>query len=61
MINALIRFSIAQKLIVLLLVAIMAAAGAYSLNNLPIDAVPDVTNVQVQVFTNAPSLEPLEI
>ena len=61
MINALIRFSIAQKLIVLLLVAIMAAAGAYSLINLPIDAVPDVTNVQVQVFTNAPILEPLEI
>ena len=61
MINALIRFSIAQKLIVLLLVAIMAAAGAYSLINLPIDAVPDVTNVQVQVLTNAPSLAPLEI
>jgi cobalt-zinc-cadmium resistance protein CzcA len=61
MINALIRFSISQKLIVLLLVAIMAAAGAYSLVNLPIDAVPDVTNVQVQVLTGAPSLAPLEI
>ncbi len=61
MINALIRFSIAQKLIVLLLVAIMAAAGAYSLVNLPIDAVPDVTNVQVQVLTSAPNLAPLEI
>ncbi len=61
MINALIRFSIAQKLIVLLLVAIMAAAGAYSLINLPIDAVPDVTNVQVQVLTSAPSLAPLEV
>ncbi len=61
MINALIRFSISQKLIVLLLVAIMAAAGSYSLINLPIDAVPDVTNVQVQVLTGAPSLAPLEI
>ena len=61
MINALIRFSVAQKLVVLLLVAIMAAAGAYSLINLPIDAVPDVTNVQVQVLTSAPSLAPLEI
>jgi len=61
MINALIRFSISQKLVVLLLVAIMAAAGSYSLINLPIDAVPDVTNVQVQVLTNAPSLAPLEI
>ncbi len=39
----------------------MAGAGAYSLINLPIDAVPDVTNVQVQVLTNAPSLAPLEI
>ncbi len=61
MINALIRFSISQKLVVLLLVAIMAAVGAYSLINLPIDAVPDVTNVQVQVLTGAPSLAPLEI
>lgn len=61
MINALIRFSIAQKLVVLLLVVIMAGAGAYSLINLPIDAVPDVTNVQVQVLTGAPSLAPLEI
>lgn len=61
MINAIIRFSIAQKLVVLLLVAIMAAVGAYSLINLPIDAVPDVTNVQVLVLTSAPSLAPLEI
>ncbi len=61
MINALIRFSIAQKLVVLLLVAIMSAAGVYSLLNLPIDAVPDVTNVQVQILTGAPSLAPLEI
>jgi heavy metal efflux system protein len=61
MINALIKFSVANRLIILLLVAIMAVAGAYSLINLPIDAVPDVTNVQVQVLTAAPSLAPLEI
>ena len=61
MINALIRFSVENRLIVLLLVGIMSAAGAYSLLNLPIDAVPDVTNVQVQVLTAAPSLAPLEI
>ncbi|QQS33477.1 MAG: efflux RND transporter permease subunit [Acidobacteriota bacterium] len=61
MINALIRFSVANRLIVLLLVGIMAAGGAYSLLNLPIDAVPDVTNVQVQVLTAAPSLAPLDI
>lgn len=61
MINALIRFSVANRLIVLLLVGIMSAMGIYSLINLPIDAVPDVTNVQVQVLTAAPSLAPLEI
>ena len=61
MINGLIKFSVENRLIVLLLVAIMAAGGLYSLLNLPIDAVPDVTNVQVQVLTAAPSLAPLEI
>lgn len=61
MINALIRFSVSQRLLVLLMVAIMIGAGVYSLLNLPIDAVPDVTNVQVQVLTAAPSLAPLEI
>lgn len=61
MINSIIRFSINQKLVVLLLVLIMAGAGIVSLINLPIDAVPDVTNVQVQVLTGAPSLAPLEI
>ncbi len=43
------------------MVAIMIDAGVYSLVKLPIDAVPDVTNVQVQVLTAAPSLAPLEI
>ncbi|MGH9751758.1 MAG: efflux RND transporter permease subunit [Blastocatellia bacterium] len=61
MINALIRFSVSQRLLVLLMVAIMIGAGVYSLIRLPIDAVPDVTNVQVQVLTAAPSLAPLEI
>lgn len=61
MINAIIRFAVAQRLLVMLMVIIMAAAGLYSLQNLPIDAVPDVTNVQVQVLTSAPSLAPLEV
>ncbi|HEU4594855.1 MAG TPA: CusA/CzcA family heavy metal efflux RND transporter [Pyrinomonadaceae bacterium] len=61
MINALIRFSVRQRLLVMLMVAIMAGAGWYSLRGLPIDAVPDVTNVQVQILTAAPSLAPLEI
>ena len=61
MINALIRFSVSQRLLVLLMVAMLIGAGIYSLRSLPIDAVPDVTNVQVQVLTAAPSLAPLEV
>jgi len=61
MIDGLIRFSVAQRLLVLLFVGIVACAGIYSLQHLPIDAVPDVTNVQVQVLTAAPSLAPLEV
>ncbi len=61
MINALIKFSVNQRLLVMLMVAILIGAGVYSFQRLPIDAVPDVTNVQVQVLTAAPSLAPLEI
>ncbi len=61
MINGIIRFAVSQRLLVLLMVAILIGAGLYSLQRLPIDAVPDVTNVQVQVLTSAPSLAPLEI
>lgn len=61
MINAIIKFSVSQRLLVLLMVVMIIAAGIYSLKHLPIDAVPDVTNVQVQVLTAAPSLAPLEI
>jgi len=61
MINRIISFSVSQRLLVLLIVALMVGAGIYSFFHLPIDAVPDVTNVQVQVLTSAPSLAPLEI
>ncbi|MEW6207268.1 MAG: CusA/CzcA family heavy metal efflux RND transporter [Acidobacteriota bacterium] len=61
MINSLIKFAISQRLMVVLMVIIMIAGGIYSLQRLPIDAVPDVTNIQVQVLTAAPSLAPLEI
>jgi heavy metal efflux system protein len=61
MIASIIRFAVRHRLLVLLLIAILVGAGVYSLGRLPIDAVPDVTNVQVQVLTAAPSLAPLEI
>src|SRR5262245_50160726 len=61
MISALIRFAVAQRPLVLLAVLILIGAGVYSFQRLPIDAAPDVTNVQVQILTAAPSLAPLEM
>lgn len=61
MIERVIRAALEQRLIVLLAVAVLIAAGIASFNHLPIDAFPDVTPVQVQVITRAPSLAPPEI
>lgn len=60
MFERIIRYAIDQRWLVLLLVAAMAALGVYSYNKLPIDAVPDITNVQVQINTSAPGYSPLE-
>ena len=60
MIDTIIRKSIERRVIVLFLVAIVAALGIYNYQNLPIDAVPDITNVQVQINTEAPGYSPLE-
>jgi cobalt-zinc-cadmium resistance protein CzcA len=56
MLNKLIYFSIHNKLIIGLLTLALMAWGGYSLYRLPIDAVPDITNNQVVVYTVAPSL-----
>ena len=61
MIDRIIRFSIEHKLIVGLLVSAMVGWGIYSLQHLPIDAVPDITDNQVQVITNAPTLATQEV
>lgn len=61
MIDAIIRFSISQRLLVLLAVVGLILAGIFSFQKLPIDAVPDITNVQVQILTSAPALAPLEV
>ncbi|MCB0551240.1 MAG: CusA/CzcA family heavy metal efflux RND transporter [Phaeodactylibacter sp.] len=61
MIKAIIGFSVKNKLIILLLVAGLIGAGIYSLTRLPIDAVPDITNNQVQVVTVSTSLAPQEV
>lgn len=56
MLNKIIHFSVRHKFIVLLFVAGLAGYGTYSLTQLPIDAVPDITNNQVLVITSSPSL-----
>ena len=61
MFEKIIRFAIEQRWIVILAVLGMAALGAYNYSRLPIDAVPDITNVQVQINTAAAGYSPLEI
>ncbi|RJG03518.1 CusA/CzcA family heavy metal efflux RND transporter [Noviherbaspirillum sedimenti] len=60
MFERIIRFAIEQRWLILLAVFIMAAIGIYNYQKLPIDAVPDITNVQVQINTAAPGYSPLE-
>jgi cobalt-zinc-cadmium resistance protein CzcA len=60
MFERIINFSIAQRWLVLLMVIGMACVGVYNYQKLPIDAVPDITNVQVQINTAAPGFSPLE-
>jgi cobalt-zinc-cadmium resistance protein CzcA len=54
-------FSIRRRWLVVLLTLAAAISGIWSLSKLPIDAVPDVTNVQVQINAVAPALSPLEV
>ncbi|HWE34963.1 MAG TPA: CusA/CzcA family heavy metal efflux RND transporter [Isosphaeraceae bacterium] len=61
MFDRLIEFSLRSRGMVLLLVAGLVGSGVYSLLHLPIDAVPDITNVQVMALTSAPALGPEEV
>ncbi len=60
MLDAIVRFALARRWLVLGVTFVAAAVGAWSLSRLPIDAVPDITNVQVQINTEAPGFTPLE-
>ncbi|MEH6703090.1 MAG: efflux RND transporter permease subunit, partial [Parasphingorhabdus sp.] len=60
MLARIIGFSIAQRWLVLAVVVILMAIGVWSATRLPIDAVPDITNVQVQINTEAEGFSPLE-
>ena len=61
MINQIIGFSLKNKLIIGILTLALVAWGIYNFTNLPIDAVPDITNNQVQVITVTPALAPQEV
>src|ERR1700677_2280158 len=61
MLNAIIESSLNSLFFVLMATLLVAGVGVYSAIHLPIDAVPDLTNVQVQGITEAPALSPLEV
>ncbi|MEO1021511.1 MAG: CusA/CzcA family heavy metal efflux RND transporter [Bacteroidota bacterium] len=56
MIHGIISFSIKNKLVIGLFTVVLVVAGIWSLTKIPLDAVPDITNNQVQVITQAPNL-----
>ncbi|WP_445365963.1 efflux RND transporter permease subunit [Microbulbifer sp. ANSA001] len=60
MIESILRFSIERRYFILSLIFVLVGLGIWSYQKLPIDAVPDITNVQVQINTEAPGYSPLE-
>ena len=60
MLERILHFSIRQRWLVVIATMGVAAFGLYNYTRLPIDAVPDITNVQVQINTEAPGYSPLE-
>ena len=60
MIESILRFSIERRFLVLSFILVIVGVGIWSYQALPIDAVPDITNVQVQINTAAPGYSPLE-
>jgi cobalt-zinc-cadmium resistance protein CzcA len=61
MIAALLEFSVRQRVLVLGLAVLLAVLGLHAFKSIPIDAYPDVTNIQVQILADAPGLSPLEV
>ena len=60
MIESILRFSIARRWLMMTMILALIGLGYWSYQKLPIDAVPDITNVQVQINTRAPGYSPLE-
>jgi cobalt-zinc-cadmium resistance protein CzcA len=61
MIERLMAFSLRNRLVIAVAIVVMIVAGTWAARTIPIDAFPDVTNVQVEVVSTAPGLSPLEI
>ena len=60
MINAILRLAIERRALFLCSIFFIVGIGIWSYQKLPIDAVPDIPNVQVQINTSAPGYSPLE-
>lgn len=61
MLEVIIQHAIERRRLVLVVVALLSLLGLWNFNRLPIDAVPDITNVQVMINTEAPGYTPLEV
>ncbi|MFH0814129.1 MAG: CusA/CzcA family heavy metal efflux RND transporter, partial [Pseudomonadota bacterium] len=61
MLSTLIKFILSQRLLVVIATIVLVVAGAVAWKYLPIDAFPDVTNVQVMILTDAPGLAPVDV
>ena len=61
MVNHVIEWSLENRFIVMLLAIVLLGIGFVAASTLPLDAVPDLTNVQVQVLTTSPALGPVEV
>ncbi len=61
MLRRLIEFSLSQRMLVLVLAALLAGAGGYALSRLPIDAYPDISTTQVKLILKAPGMTPEEV
>src|SRR5690625_4884692 len=60
MIDSILRLANERRLLILCFIFLIVGVGVWSYQKLPIDAVPDITNVQVQINTAAPGYSPLE-
>ena len=61
MIERIVAFTLRQRLLIIVCVLVLIGFGVYSFLKIPLDAFPDVTNIQVELLSAAPGLSPLEV